>query len=91
MRCISAAEVERHFVHSWVFDYVPPAELIADHGGGFMSNFFYQLMQNNVDPDQLHIEIPTTKKRTSREVQQDDHLRVANVCRPPQGRRHMFQ
>ena len=40
MKGISAAEVARHFVNSWVFNYGPPTELVADNGGCFTSKFF---------------------------------------------------
>ena len=40
MKGISAAEVARHFVRSWVFNYGPPEDLIADNGGCFTSKYF---------------------------------------------------
>ena len=40
MKGISAAEVARHFVNEWVFNYGPPKELLADNGGCFTAKFF---------------------------------------------------
>ncbi len=40
MKGISAAEVAKHFVNEWVFNYGPPKDLIADNGGCFTAKFF---------------------------------------------------
>ena len=40
MKGISAAEVAKHFVNSWVFNYGPPEELISDNGGCFTAKYF---------------------------------------------------
>ena len=40
LKRITASEVARAFVNHWVFGYGPPAELIADNGKQFTSEFF---------------------------------------------------
>lgn len=40
MNCISSAELCRHFVNSWLFNYGLPAERIASNAGCFISKFF---------------------------------------------------
>lgn len=40
MKGISSAVVAKCFVDSWVFNYGPPAERIADNCGCFTSKFF---------------------------------------------------
>lgn len=40
---IAAAEVAKHFVNSWVFNFSPPEELIAEHGGCSTSKYFQEV------------------------------------------------
>lgn len=40
MKGISYAEVASHFINSWLFNYSPPRERIADNGRCFTSQFF---------------------------------------------------
>lgn len=40
MKDSSAAKVAQYFVGSWVFNYGPPVELIADNEGCFTSKLF---------------------------------------------------
>lgn len=40
MKGISATEVAKHFVSSWLFIYGPPAEVVANNGGCFTLKFF---------------------------------------------------
>lgn len=45
MKCISAPEVVRHFLNYWLLNYCPPAELVVDNKGFFLSNFFIDLFK----------------------------------------------
>lgn len=39
LKGVSAAEVAKHFVNSWVFNYGPPEDSVARNGRYFTSNF----------------------------------------------------
>lgn len=43
MKGISAADVRKQFVNSWVFNYGPLLELVADNGVCFTSKFFWDV------------------------------------------------
>lgn len=40
MNAVTAAEVVKDFITTWLFNYGPPEELIADNGDFFTSKFF---------------------------------------------------
>lgn len=40
MKSIYSAEVPRHFVNNWEFNYDHPAYLLSDNGVAFTSKFF---------------------------------------------------
>lgn len=39
----SIAEVAKHFVHSWLFNYGPSEQLVANNGGCFTSSYFQKV------------------------------------------------
>lgn len=43
MKDISAAEVTKHFVNVFVFNYIPPELLVFDNDGCFTSKFFHDV------------------------------------------------
>lgn len=43
MNGISVAEVAKHFVNAWVFNYGPPKRIVSYKDGYFTSKFFQDL------------------------------------------------